>query len=46
MAGGLDVASSQEFAFGNDLTTWRFLMRVDGNLTHAAHVKSFKGAAS
>jgi HK97 family phage major capsid protein len=46
MAGGLDVASSQEFAFGNDLTTWRFLMRVDGNLTHAAHVKNFKGAAS
>ena len=29
-----------------DLTTWRFLIRLDGNLTHSSHVKYFKGAAS
>jgi HK97 family phage major capsid protein len=46
VAGGLQVASSQDFAFNTDLTTWRFVIRLDGNLTHAAHVKTFAGAAS
>ena len=46
LAGGLEVASSTDYAFANDLTTWKFLMRVDGNLTHASHIKSFKGGAS
>jgi HK97 family phage major capsid protein len=45
-AGGLQVASSQDYAFNTDLTTWRFLFRVDGNLTHASHIKYFKGGAS
>jgi len=40
------VASSQDYAFNTDLTTWRFLFRVDGNLTHASHIKYFKGGAS
>ena len=46
LAGGLQVASSQDFAFNTDLTTWRFLIRLDGNLTHSGHVNYFKGAAS
>lgn len=46
IAGGIQVASSQDYAFNTDLTTWRFLIRLDGNLTHASHVKYFKGAAS
>jgi HK97 family phage major capsid protein len=46
LAGGLQVASSQDYAFNTDLTTWRFLIRLDGNLTHQAHITSFKGAAS
>ena len=46
VAGGLQVASSQDFAFNTDLTTWRFVIRLDGNLTHSAHVKTFQGGAS
>jgi HK97 family phage major capsid protein len=46
VAGGIQVASSQDYAFNQDLTTWRFLIRLDGNLTHAAHIKYFAGAAS
>ena len=46
MAGGLQVASSTDYAFNQDLTYYRFLMRVDGNLTHAGHIKHFIGNAS
>ena len=46
LAGGLDVASSTDFAFQNDLTTWRFLLRVDGDLTSNTEVKHFVGGAS
>mgnify|MGYP003638100247 FL=1 len=46
LAGGLDVASSTDFAFQNDLTTWRFTMRLDGDLTHASEIKHFVGGAS
>jgi len=46
VAGGLQVSSSQDYAFNEDLTTWRFLIRLDGNLTHSAHIKTFAGAAS
>ena len=46
LAGGLQVASSQDYAFNTDLTTWRFLIRLDGNLTHSGHVNYFKGGAS
>lgn len=46
MAGGLQIAQSADYAFNTDVTTFRVLMRVDGNLTHAGHVKFFKGAAS
>ncbi len=46
MAGGLEVASSTDFAFQNDLTTWRFTMRLDGDLTSNTEVKHFVGGAS
>ena len=46
LAGGLEVASSTDFAFQNDLTTWRFTMRLDGDLTHSSEVKHFVGGAS
>ena len=46
LAGGLQVASSQDYAFNTDLTTWRFLIRLDGNLTHQAHISAFRGGAS
>ncbi len=46
MAGGLQIAQSADYAFNTDVTTFRVLMRVDGNLTHSGHVKYFKGAAS
>jgi HK97 family phage major capsid protein len=46
VAGGIQVQSSQDFAFSQDLTTWKFLIRLDGNLTHSAHVKYFIGNAA
>lgn len=46
VAGGVQVASSTDFAFNTDTTTFRVMMRVDGDLTHASHIKSFKGGAS
>lgn len=46
MAGGLQVATSTDYAFNKDVTYYRFLMRVDGDLTHAGHVKYFIGNAA
>lgn len=46
IAGGIDIAQSPDYAFNQDVTTFRVKMRVDGGLTHASHVKYFKGAAS
>ena len=46
VAGGLQVATSTDYAFNTDVTTFRVMMRVDGDLTHASHIKTFKGAAS
>ena len=36
---GLDVATSSDAYFANDVTAYRFTYRFDGNLTHSAHVK-------
>jgi len=44
--GGIQVATSTDYAFNQDVTTFRVMMRVDGDLTHASHIKSFAGAAS
>jgi HK97 family phage major capsid protein len=46
VAGGLQVATSTDYAFNTDVTTFRVMMRVDGDLTHSSHIKYFKGAAS
>jgi HK97 family phage major capsid protein len=46
IAGGIDIAQSPDYAFNQDVTTFRVKMRVDGNLTHASHIKYFKGGAS
>ena len=46
VAGGIQVATSTDYAFNTDTTTFRVLLRVDGDLTHAGHIKSFKGAAT
>ena len=46
VAGGLQVATSTDYAFNTDTITYRVMMRVDGDLTHASHIKYFKGAAS
>jgi HK97 family phage major capsid protein len=46
VAGGIQVASSQDFAFNTDLTTWRFLIRLDGDITHSSHIKYFIGNAA
>lgn len=46
MAGGLQVAQSSDVRFEQDTTVFRFIMRLDGNLTHASHIKSFVGGAS
>ena len=44
--GGIQVARSDDFAFSNDLVSLRFIIRVDGNLLQASHVKAFIGNAS
>ena len=46
MAGGLQVASSSDYAFNTDTVTYRFTMRVDGDLTHSGHIRHFVGGAS
>ena len=46
VAGGIQVATSTDYAFNTDTTTFRVMMRVDGDLTHASHIKYFAGAAS
>jgi HK97 family phage major capsid protein len=44
--GGLKLDRSDDFAFQNDLITFRATMRVDGNLIQTSHVKYFAGGAS
>ncbi len=46
MAGGLQVASSADYAFNTDTVTYRVTMRADGDLTHSGHVRHFVGGAS
>lgn len=41
---GLQTAVSVDANFANDVTTYRFVYRVDGGLTHAAHVKYLANA--
>jgi HK97 family phage major capsid protein len=46
VAGGVQVASSTDFNFNTDVTSYRGLIRVDGALSHATHIGFFKGGAS
>jgi len=46
VAGGVQVASSTDFAFNTDVTSYRGLIRVDGALSHSTHIGFFKGGAS
>jgi hypothetical protein len=46
VAGGLQVATSTDYAFNTDTITYRVMLRVDGDLTHSGHIKFFRGAAS
>jgi len=46
VAGGVQVATSTDYAFNTDSTVFRVLMRVDGDLTHASHIKYFIGNAA
>jgi len=45
-AGGLQVDRSDDYAFGNDLSSWRGTWRLDSALVQKSNVKIFKGAAS
>jgi HK97 family phage major capsid protein len=45
VAGGVQVAQSSDFAFNQDLVTYRGIIRLDGALTHASHIGFFKGAS-
>jgi HK97 family phage major capsid protein len=45
-AGGLQIDRSDDYAFGNDLATWRATWRIDGALIQKANIKKFKGGAS
>jgi HK97 family phage major capsid protein len=44
--GGLRLDRSDDFAFSNDLVTFRATFRVDGNLIQTSHVKYFKSSNS
>jgi HK97 family phage major capsid protein len=44
--GGLRLDRSDDFAFSQDLISFRATLRVDGNLIQTSHVKYFAGAAS
>jgi len=46
VAGGLRVDRSDDYKFANDLAVFRFLIRVDGNLSHQEHFKIFRGSAA
>jgi HK97 family phage major capsid protein len=46
VAGGIQVATSTDYAFNTDTITYRVMLRVDGDLTHASHIKYFAGGAS
>jgi HK97 family phage major capsid protein len=46
LAGGIQVAQSADYAFNEDVTTFRVTARVDSKLTHASHFVKFRGGAS
>jgi HK97 family phage major capsid protein len=45
-AGGLQIDRSDDYAFGNDLASWRATWRIDSKLVQTQNLKKFKGGAS
>jgi len=45
-AGGLQIDRSDDYAFANDLATWRATWRLDSALVQKSNIKKFKGGAS
>jgi HK97 family phage major capsid protein len=43
LVGGIRFERSDDFQFGNDLVTFRALIRGDGNLADANAIKGFQG---
>jgi HK97 family phage major capsid protein len=46
IAGGLQVSTSTDFAFDQDLTYLKFVWYVDGNLPQTSHIKRFTGGTA
>lgn len=46
LAGGIQIAQSADFAFNEDITTFRAIARADGDLANADSVKYWAGSAS
>jgi phage major capsid protein, HK97 family len=46
VAGGVRVDQSADFAFANDIITYRGIIRLDGALSHATHIEAFAGVAA
>lgn len=44
--GGIRLDRSDDYAFANDLISFRATFRVDGNLPQTSHIKYFAGAGS
>ena len=45
-AGGLAVDRSDDYAFGNDLSTWRATWRLDSRLIQTSNIKVFRGGTA
>lgn len=45
-AGGLQVDRSDDYAFGNDLATWRSTWRIDSALIQKGNLKVFRGGTA
>ena len=43
---GIEIARSDDYAFANDIITWRATIRIDSDLGQSANVKYFVGAGS
>jgi HK97 family phage major capsid protein len=44
--GGIRLDRSDDFAFSNDLVTFRATIRLDGNLPQTSHIKHFAGGTA
>jgi hypothetical protein len=42
IAGGLDVVRSDEYGYDEDLVSWKFRLRADGDIVTPAAVRTIK----